>query len=152
MSAFWNKKEDDSSDAKDKEIKRVIETKKSVKKSPAKEGKTKEKKAKKSGSKLSAVQAELANRTLVRPRISEDTMNKQAEGKYVFEVTGGATKNEVAKAISAVYGVDVVSVNVMNYKKRSKKFRGHTGRTNAFKKAVVSVKNGQSIELFKEAK
>lgn len=151
MSAFWNKKEDDSSNAKDKEIKRVIETKKSTKKSPAKE-ESKGKKAKKSGRKLTAVQAELANRTLVRPRISEDTMSKQAEGKYVFEVTGSATKNEVAKAITAVYGVDVVNVNVMNYKKRNKKFRGHAGRTNAFKKAIVSVKKGQNIELFKEAK
>lgn len=149
MSAFWNKKEE--------EIKAAEKIKDVAKKAPAKaEEKTKksDKKDKKSKPqrKLTAIQAELVNRVLKRPRISEDTMNKQAEGKYVFEVSVAANKTEVAKAITALYGTDVTGVNMLNYKKKAKKFRGYTGQTKAFKKAVVTIKKGQSIELFKEAK
>lgn len=142
MSAFWNKKEEEAKKA---------EEKKPAKKAPAKKAEKKDKKSK-DQRKLTAVQAELVNRVLKRPRISEDTMNKQVEGKYVFEVNVDATKNEVAKAVQAMYGVDVEKVNVMNYKKQNRRFRGFIGQTKAFKKAVVKVKEGQSIELFKEAK
>lgn len=148
MSAFWNKKEEE---------KKAADQREAAKKTPVKaEKKTEkaEKKDKKSKPqrKLTAIQAELVNRVLKRPRISEDTMNKQAEGKYVFEVSVAANKTEVAKAITALYGTDVTGVNMLNYKKKAKKFRGYTGQTKAFKKAVVTVKKGQSIELFKEAK
>ncbi len=142
MSAFWNQKEEGKNNA---------EEKKTAKKALIKKVGKKDVKSKKQ-LKLTAVQAELVSRTLKRPRVSEDTMNKQAEGKYVFEVALKATKNEVAKAIKALYGVDVEKVNVMNYKKKGTKFRGHIGQTKAFKKAIISIKEGQNIELFKEAK
>ncbi len=144
MSAFWNKKEEEQKAANQRAA---------AKKTLVKAEKT-EKKDKKSKPqrKLTAVQAELVNRVMKRPRISEDTMNKQAEGKYVFEVSLSANKSEVSKAITALYGTDVIAVNIINYKKQNKKFRGHSGQTKAFKKAIVTIKKGQSIELFKEAK
>mgnify|MGYP003975818201 FL=1 len=152
MSAFWNKKEEGKEAIAKKQAANQVQTK--VEKEALSKDKKSKKKDKKSKPerKLTAVQADLVNRILRRPRISEDTMNKQAEGKYVFEVSSSANKNEVSKAIIALYGVDVEKVNIMNYSKQNKKFRGHTGQTKAFKKAIVSIKKGQSIELFKEAK
>lgn len=91
--------------------------------------------------------------TLV-PRMSEKSYAlSQALNTYVFDVPKSANKNTVALAVSAQFEVTVVGVNITNikgkvirtYRKRS---RGGSGRQNDFKKAYVTLKEGDSLPLF----
>lgn len=165
MSAFWDKikgKKDQkeaekASDGvateskaskKQDSVKPAEEEKKSPK--TAKKGRSKEKKARKKV--MSQIEAKLAGRVLLSPKISEASMNQQAIGKYVFKVVSGANKNEIAKAIEAFYGVNVEKVNILNYSSKRKNFRGVAGAVKGFKKAIVTLRSGQSIDMFKEAK
>jgi large subunit ribosomal protein L23 len=69
--------------------------------------------------------------------------------KYVFVVDKNANKQEIAKAVEQIYsenGVKVVSVNTINVKGKMRRVRGRRGRTPSFKKAVVTLENGDSIE------
>lgn len=140
------KKKDDS---KGKDIgKKVAKEEKKEKKE--KKGKKKKKKAKKRN--LKAHEAHLVNKILIRPKISEAVMNQQMLGKYVFEVLKEAKKSEIAKAVESMYGVSVVKVNTLHYKPKTHGFRGRSGMKSGFKKAIVTLKQGESIEMFKEAK
>ena len=179
MAAFWDKikaatkkaeekkeeapKKDASEDAsKDTDVKKddlkvrdsgkkvAKEDKKEKKEKIEKKGKKKQKKAKKRN--LKAHEAHLVNKVLVRPKISEAVMNQQMLGKYVFEVSKEVKKSEIAKAVESMYGVNVVKVNTLNYKPKAHGFRGRTGMKSGFKKAIVTLKQGESIEMFKEAK
>ena len=92
----------------------------------------------------------LINRVIVGPKVSESAIKQQTLGKYVFFVRKDATKNEVAKAIEAMYGVNVRKVNIQMYSQRNHQFRGHKGKKSAFKKAIVSLKKGESLDVFSE--
>ncbi|MEA2007175.1 MAG: 50S ribosomal protein L23 [Patescibacteria group bacterium] len=169
MVAFWDKIKSVAKDAEEKkeetpkkDVSKVVDVKKedskvkSSKKKVIKEEK-KEKKSKKKGKKvkkrnLKAHEAHLVNKVLVRPKISEAVMNQQMLGKYVFEVSREAKKSEIAKAVESMYGVSVVKVNTLCYKPKTHGFRGRSGMKSGFKKAIVTLKQGESIEMFKEAK
>jgi len=91
---------------------------------------------------------------LIRPLITEK-MTKISEkhpNKYGFIVNVDANKIEIAKAVKEKFNVDVVSVNTIRYKGKTKtQFtrRGRfTGRTPKFKKAIVTLKEGQTIDIF----
>jgi large subunit ribosomal protein L23 len=107
------------------------------------------KKAKKISEKL-IQKADLVNKVIVSPVVSEDAMNKTTQGKYVFKINPKANKNQVSEAVGVLYGVDVVKVNIMNYKQKNHRFRMTKGKKNGFKKAVVTIKSGQEIQLFSE--
>ncbi len=113
------------------------------------EKKTVKKKAKKISEKL-IQKADLVNRVIISPVVSEDAMNKTTQGKYVFKIDSKANKNQVAEAIEVLYGVDVVKVNVMKYKQKNHRFRMTKGKKSGYKKAVVTIKSGQEIQLFSE--
>ena len=117
-----------------------------MKKKDSKKGK---KKAKKITEKL-LKKSELVNRTIISPVVSEDAMQKTTIGKYVFKVGSDVNKNQVAEAIEALYGVDVVKVNIMKYKQETHRFRMIKGKKSGYKKAIVTVKAGQEIQLFSE--
>jgi large subunit ribosomal protein L23 len=68
-------------------------------------------------------------------------------GKYVFMVKTGATKPEIKKAVHEVYKVDVVAVNVVNRPGKTKRFRGVKGKQGSYRKAIVTLKEGQKIDL-----
>jgi large subunit ribosomal protein L23 len=68
--------------------------------------------------------------------------------QYVFMVKSAATKPEVKKAIHALYKVDVVGVNMVNRAGKMKKSgRGIKGRQEGYRKAIVTIKEGQKIDL-----
>ena len=73
----------------------------------------------------------------------------EEKNKYTFKVAKTATKIDVARAVKAIWGVDAVSVNTMNYqgKKRRKRTK-FAGRTANWKKAVVTLKPEDSIEIY----
>ena len=83
---------------------------------------------------------------LKRRVISEKAFKRQEDGKYVFVVDKKANKPEVKKTIESIFGVKVESVNIINTKGKTKMFRGHKGKRPSFKKAVVTLKEGESLK------
>ena len=92
---------------------------------------------------------------LIRPLITEKMTNLSTEkGVYGFIVNPKANKIQIAKAIEEKFNVHVVSVKTINHSGKTKtQFRKSgrfTGKTSGFKKAIVKLKEGESIELFEE--
>lgn len=90
----------------------------------------------------------IASKILVAPWITEASTAAAELNKYIFRVTREATKKQVEKAIEALYQVKVMSVRTINVGGK-KRMRGRVeGRTASYKKAIVTVKEGESIDLF----
>lgn len=89
---------------------------------------------------------------ILRPIITEKTMKMMAEdNKVTFEVAKSANKVLVRQAVEALFKVEVVKVNMQNTKPKTKRVGRYTGKTSAVHKAIVKIKEGQSIDLFGEA-
>ncbi len=69
------------------------------------------------------------------------------QNKYLFKVDRQANKISIRKAVEEIYKVDVVSVQTMIVPGRMKRLRAQEGRTPSWKKAIVSLKTGQQIQL-----
>ncbi|MCK4525433.1 MAG: 50S ribosomal protein L23 [Candidatus Andersenbacteria bacterium] len=87
-----------------------------------------------------------------KPHISEKTFNLSNKNQYVFVVSDKANKSEIKKAIGNLYGVSVVSVNVVSVPAKPKRFKGRPGVKSGYKKAIVKLAEGNTIDLMKEAK
>jgi len=87
-----------------------------------------------------------------RPLITEKSMNVAAMGKYAFEVDINANKIDIADAVHKIFSVDVVKVNTLRVKGKSKRLgRYPEGKTPDWKKAYVTIKPGQRIDIFEGA-
>jgi len=84
---------------------------------------------------------------ITKPIITERAADLTTQGKYVFMVKPEATKSEVKKAIHAIYKVDVKAVNIINLPAKARRYRGRSSQTTGYKKAVVTLKSGQKIEV-----
>ena len=86
---------------------------------------------------------------IVKPIITEASMDRLADKKYTFEVSKHATKAEIAAAVEEMFKVEVADVNTINMKKKPKRYGVHFGYTSAWKKAIVTLKpNSKTIEFF----
>lgn len=85
---------------------------------------------------------------VIRPIISERTYTRMENNVYTFEVAKSANKIEIAQAVEAIFGVKVVKVNTSNVKAKPKRVRYQLGKTRTWKKAMVTVAEGDSIEIF----
>lgn len=85
--------------------------------------------------------------TIIRPIITEKATLLSEDGKIVFEVAIDATKKEIADAIENLFKVNVTKVNTIRVKGKTKRFRGIAGKRKDFKKAMVSLADGQSIDV-----
>ena len=85
---------------------------------------------------------------IVRPVISEKSYDMIEHNRYTFEVAKTATKPQIADAVSEIFGVTVTSVNTMNVKGKPRRVRVAKGKTRDWKKAIVTLKEGDSIEFF----
>ena len=130
------------------EKKEEKEAKPEPEKAEKKETKKQKKSKKKKG--IPKEHAVMINNVVLRPKVSESALNQNTLAKYVFVVNSEATKNEVAKAVGAMYGVKVRKVNIVNYGPQTRQFRGFAGTKKGFKKAIVSLEKGQSIDVFSE--
>ena len=83
-----------------------------------------------------------------RPVITEQSMESVADKKYVFMVDVNANKTEIKQAIEAIFNVKVVKVNTLNVKSKPKRVRYQEGRTRTWKKAMVTLAEGETIEIF----
>lgn len=93
----------------------------------------------------------LIYRTLLRPQATEKSHLALALNKYIFRVTRTADKQSVRRAIEALYSVHVTQVRMITIPKRRKLFRGKVGLVSAYKKAIVTVKEGEVIEAVQGA-
>lgn len=84
---------------------------------------------------------------IVRPLMSEKAHNGLALNKVTFVISPTATKIDVKKAVETLFKVDVVKVNTATTEGKQKKFRGHPGQRRDVRKAVVTLKAGQSIDI-----
>jgi len=84
---------------------------------------------------------------IVSPVITEKATFASEENKVVFKVALTATKPEIKAAVEGLFGVKVKAVNTLVRKGKTKRFKGIIGRQNNFKKAVVTLEDGQSIDV-----
>lgn len=91
---------------------------------------------------------------LVRPLVTEKISSLNEKGQYGFVVAKDANKVEIKKEVEKMYGVTVESVNTMIYQGKDKtrytKSRIISGRASAYKKAIVTVADGEVIDFYSE--
>ncbi len=86
---------------------------------------------------------------IIRPIITEASMDMTATKKYVFEVRKDATKPEIADAVEKMFKVKVACVNTVSMKKKPKRLGVHSGYTSEWKKAIVQLtEDSDTIEFF----
>ncbi|MBU1175350.1 MAG: 50S ribosomal protein L23 [Alphaproteobacteria bacterium] len=81
------------------------------------------------------------------PVVTEKSTMASESNQVVFDVAVDATKPEIKAAVEALFSVKVTAVNTLVRKGKLKRFRGHLGRRNNVKKAVVTLADGQSIDI-----
>ena len=85
--------------------------------------------------------------TILSPIITEKATLLSEQNKVVFRVADDASKDEIAAAVEALFSVQVTKVNTLVVKGKTKRFRGRLGRRNDVKKAIVTLADGQSIDV-----
>lgn len=85
---------------------------------------------------------------IIRPVITEHSYDMMSKNTYTFEVAKDANKIEIRQAVEAIFGVKVVKVNTLNVKPKPKRVRYALGHTRTWKKAMVTLAEGETIELF----
>ena len=86
---------------------------------------------------------------IIRPMVTEKTMRTGSEdNKVTFMVAKDANKVSIAQAIQEIYGVKVEKVNIVNVHPKKKRVGQYQGKTNAYKKAIVKLPEGASIDVF----
>lgn len=88
---------------------------------------------------------------LRKPLITEKTTVLQSEGKYAFEVAGEASKPQIKQAVEKAFKVEVTSVNVIRVLGKSRRLGRRILPAKPWKKAIVTLKPGDKIELFEGA-
>ena len=81
------------------------------------------------------------------PLVTEKSSDRQALNQYTFKVSPRASKIEIKEAIEKIFKVDVVEIRTLNMKVKKKRVGRYTGLSNRCKKAIVTLKPGQTIEL-----
>ena len=85
--------------------------------------------------------------TIIAPVITEKATVLTELNKVVFEVAKDATKDEIAAAVEELFKVRVVKVNTLITKGKTKRFRGILGKRSDVKKAIVTLQEGQTIDI-----
>ena len=84
---------------------------------------------------------------IVSPMVTEKSTNMSEQNKIVFKVPVGSNKINLKKSIEKIFKVNVTKINIINKQNRTKITRGKKVRVSGFKKAIITLKKGQSIDL-----
>jgi len=84
---------------------------------------------------------------IVSPMVTEKSTNMSEQNKIVFKVPAGSNKINLKKNIEKIFKVNVTKINIINKQNRTKITRGKKVRVPGFKKAIITLKKGQSIDL-----
>ncbi len=85
--------------------------------------------------------------TILSPMVTEKSTNLSEQNKIVFKVPAKANKNNLKKNIEKIFKVNVTKINIINKQQRTKLTRGRKVKVQGFKKAIITLKKGQSIDL-----
>ena len=85
--------------------------------------------------------------TIIEPTITEKATSLSEFNKIVFKVHEGASKNSIKKNIEKIFKVNVIKINTINLKGKTKMVRNKKAYKSGYKKAIVTLKKGQSIDL-----
>jgi large subunit ribosomal protein L23 len=89
-----------------------------------------------------------SEKVLIRPVVSEKTTALMEENKYVFQVPMKANKLMVRQAVKEIFGVQPERVNTMVVRGKNRRLRYKVGKRSAWKKAIVTLKAGDKIDVF----
>ena len=84
---------------------------------------------------------------ILGPVITEKSMNGNQNGVYVFKVAKDATKTQIKSEIGRHFGVKVEKINTINTKSKARRIGKYAGKTKTYKKAIVTLAQGSSIEI-----
>ena len=84
---------------------------------------------------------------ILSPLVTEKTTNLSEQNKIVFKVRANANKKNLKKNIEKIFKVNVTKINIINKQNRTKLTRGRKVKVSGFKKAIITLKKGQSIDL-----
>ena len=84
---------------------------------------------------------------ILSPMLTEKSTNLSEQNKIVFKVPTGANKINLKKNIEKIFKVNVTKINIINKQNRTKVTRGKKVKVSGFKKAIITLKKGQSIDL-----
>lgn len=87
-----------------------------------------------------------------RPIVTEKTTAAAEQNKVVFEISSTATKGDVKRAVESIFKVSVLKVNTINVEGKKKKFKGRDGQRSDFRKAIVTLAAGSTIDFAAGAK
>jgi len=84
---------------------------------------------------------------ILSPIVTEKTTNLSSQNKIVFKVPNKANKNNLKKNIEKIFKVNVTKINIINKQVRKKIVRGKKVKVSGYKKAIITLKKGQNIDL-----
>tara|TARA_B110001452_G_C15128346_1_gene393208 strand:- start:427 stop:720 length:294 start_codon:yes stop_codon:yes gene_type:complete len=84
---------------------------------------------------------------IISPMVTEKSTNLSEQNKIIFKVPKAANKNNLKKNIEKIFKVNVTKVNIINKQNRIKDVRGKKVKVKGYKKAIITLKKGQSIDL-----
>ena len=84
---------------------------------------------------------------ILSPFVTEKSTNLSDQNKIVFKVPSSANKNNLKKNIEKIFKVNVTKINIINKQNRKKLTRGRKVKVSGYKKAIITLKKGQSIDL-----
>lgn len=84
---------------------------------------------------------------IIAPVITEKSMVNRQNNVYTFKVAKDATKTDIKRAVEEAFSVSVESVNTLNTKSKRRRVGRYSGRTKTYKKAIVTLAQGSSIEI-----
>ena len=93
------------------------------------------------------ISKEKAYNTIIKPIVTEKSTLLLENNQVVFLVDINSNKIDIKKSIELIFGVKVSAVNVIKVKGKTKRFKGTLGRRSDYKKAIISLPEGQSIDL-----
>ena len=84
---------------------------------------------------------------IISPHITEKSTNLSEQNKIIFKVPKKANKTNLKKNIEKIFKVNVTKINIINKQARTKLTRGRKIKVSGYKKAIITLKKGQSIDL-----
>lgn len=93
----------------------------------------------------------VAHDIIIRPIVTEKSSAMMAHNKYTFEVHKDANKIQIRQAVEEIFKVKVLGVNTLNVKGKPKRMGMYRGNSRSWKKAIVSLPEGEHIEFFEGA-
>jgi large subunit ribosomal protein L23 len=89
-----------------------------------------------------------ASQVIIRPVVSEKSYVLSAANRYTFRVHPDAHKTQIRQAVQELFGVHVIEVRTLSVKSKPKRRANISGRTRAWKKAIVQLREGEEIPIF----